>query len=247
MANRNDNAPKQFRQIPCSRCGGNFQSTGPSAKRCDPCKIEHKREYERENKRARHSRNASCTRCGTLFETEQHAHRKYCEPCIVVVRNEASIARYDANVERGRAIGRRSYEKNKDALLAQRKTPEARAVIAATEKARRDRNPGLRLHCNVSRIMSLSLNGKKAGRSWQSLVGYTLDALKRHLERQFLKGMSWENYGTAWHVDHRVPRASFTFSDANDPEFKACWALTNLQPLWAADNLKKSAKRSTLI
>lgn len=63
--------------------------------------------------------------------------------------------------------------------------------------------------------------------------------LKAHLEALFLPGMSWENYGyNGWHVDHIRPIASF---DLNDPEqFAQCFHYTNLQPLWAADNLAKS-------
>lgn len=92
-----------------------------------------------------------------------------------------------------------------------------------------------------------SLKGStKGGRSWETILGYTADDLRQHLERQFAKGMSWDNYGE-WHVDHIVPVASFTFSSADDAEFKACWSLTNLRPLWAADNMSKKHKRTHLI
>lgn len=62
-----------------------------------------------------------------------------------------------------------------------------------------------------------------------------------HLERQFSPGMSWANYGR-WHIDHDTPVARFNFDSAEHPEFKACWALTNLKPLWARDNLSKGAR-----
>jgi len=51
-------------------------------------------------------------------------------------------------------------------------------------------------------------------------------------------GMTWENYGE-WHVDHKLPLSSFTFKDMNDPEFKRCWALENLQPMWGSENISK--------
>jgi hypothetical protein len=88
-----------------------------------------------------------------------------------------------------------------------------------------------------------ALRANKAGRSWESLVGYTLYDLKRHLEARFLPGMSWENYG-AWHIDHIRPRASFTYTSPEDDAFKQCWALDNLQPLWAEDNIRKGHKWS---
>jgi hypothetical protein len=89
--------------------------------------------------------------------------------------------------------------------------------------------------------MRKSLNGIKESKSWETLVGYSLEQLKLHLECQFTDGMSWENYGK-WHIDHITPLSSFDIQNYNDENFKKCWSLENLQPLWAEDNLKKSNK-----
>lgn len=62
-----------------------------------------------------------------------------------------------------------------------------------------------------------------------------------HLERQFLPGMTWENRGE-WHIDHIRPLCSFQFQTPDCPQFREAWALTNLQPLWAQDNLKKGGR-----
>lgn len=86
-----------------------------------------------------------------------------------------------------------------------------------------------------------ALRGTKAGRRWEALVGYSLADLMAHLERLFDQGMGWFNIGE-WHVDHRRPRASFIYQSPNDPAFKECWALSNLQPLWALDNARKGAR-----
>jgi hypothetical protein len=87
----------------------------------------------------------------------------------------------------------------------------------------------------------LALKGKKNGRKWESLVGYTLEELMQHLEKQFQPGMTWENYGE-WHLDHIQPRAAHFYTNSTDPDFQRCWSLDNLQPLWAKDNKVKSAK-----
>ena len=63
----------------------------------------------------------------------------------------------------------------------------------------------------------------------------------RHLETSFNNGMTWDNYGK-WHVDHIIPKNSFNYTSPEDKEFKECWELKNLQPLWAGDNLRKSSK-----
>ena len=86
-----------------------------------------------------------------------------------------------------------------------------------------------------------ALRSKKAGRSWEHHVGYTLDDLITHLAALFAPGMSWDNIGE-WHVDHRRPRAAFVYSSPDDAAFKECWSLSNLQPLWAADNMSKGAR-----
>ena len=98
----------------------------------------------------------------------------------------------------------------------------------------------------ISVRMAYSLRGGKRGRPWETLVGYTTEDLHRHLERQFTRSMSWNNMGQ-WHIDHIIPLSSFKFSNAEDPEFRAAWALTNLRPLWGDDNIKKSNKRLLLI
>jgi hypothetical protein len=63
----------------------------------------------------------------------------------------------------------------------------------------------------------------------------------QHLEKQFTEGMTWDNYGQ-WHVDHIRPMSSFNFTSLDDPEFKECWDLSNLQPLWETENLSKGSR-----
>lgn len=71
------------------------------------------------------------------------------------------------------------------------------------------------------------------------LLGYTVDDLKKHLESKFLEGMLWNNYGD-WVVDHIKPIAQFAKEGISDS--KTINALSNLQPLWAKDNMKKHDK-----
>ena len=82
------------------------------------------------------------------------------------------------------------------------------------------------------------VKGKNKKSSFE-YVGCSIDELKKHLSSQFTEGMSWENYGE-WHIDHIRPCASFDLS--KDEERYECFNYSNLQPLWAKDNLKKGAK-----
>jgi len=70
---------------------------------------------------------------------------------------------------------------------------------------------------------------------------YTPKELVAHIESKFTDGMSWDNK-EKWHIDHIRPVSSFNFDSTDHPDFKKCWSLNNLQPLWARDNLSKHNK-----
>lgn len=103
-----------------------------------------------------------------------------------------------------------------------------------------------KLESNVSRALHRALKREKGGEPSFALLGFTVEQLVAHLERQFEKGMGWHNYGQ-WHVDHIIPLASFKYESARDPDFARAWALTNLRPLWARANISKGAQRLLLI
>ena len=118
------------------------------------------------------------------------------------------------NHERGREISRRANRKRLS-------TPEGK------------------LAANLLSSMHQSLSkGSKNRRHWEDLVGYTVARLKRHLEKQFKPGMTWENKGK-WEIDHKIPVVAFNYERPEDIDFKRCWSLENLQPLWAEENRKK--------
>lgn len=100
---------------------------------------------------------------------------------------------------------------------------------------------------NRMRVMLAGCGGKAQART-EDLLGYTLAELQDHIERQFTKGMDWEAFHRGEiHIDHIVPVAAFKPTSAKCPEFKACWALANLRPMWAKDNIRKGAKRELLL
>jgi hypothetical protein len=105
------------------------------------------------------------------------------------------------------------------------------------QRLKRATDPAFVLNCRISRSIRDSFR-RKNGRHWELLVGFTLDELKTHLESQFHDGMSWDNMGQ-WHIDHLLPVSMFKFESETDPEFQMCWDLSNLRPLWAADNIRK--------
>lgn len=113
-------------------------------------------------------------------------------------------------------------------------------------QAHRDRyktDPEYKLCHNIrARIWDL-LRRRKNPKSEASiaLLGCSIEFLKAYLESKFQPGMSWDNYGKyGWHIDHIKPGKSF---DLSDPiQQKQCFHYSNLQPLWAKDNLTKGSK-----
>ena len=90
-----------------------------------------------------------------------------------------------------------------------------------------------------------SLKGIKNGAHWETLAGYTCKELRIHLESLFTKGMSWDNYGKGkykWNIDHIIAKSKFNITSNTCQEFKDCWALLNLQPLWGVHNAGKKDK-----
>lgn len=84
-----------------------------------------------------------------------------------------------------------------------------------------------------------AMKGLDKSKATGELMGCSWKELQDHLSSQFREGMSWDNHGIhGWHIDHIRPCNSF---DLRDPEQqKLCFHYTNLQPLWAHENLEKS-------
>lgn len=75
--------------------------------------------------------------------------------------------------------------------------------------------------------------------STKKLIGCDIHFLIKYLESQFSEGMSWYNYGE-WHIDHIKACANFNLKKIENQEI--CFHYSNLQPLWAEDNIRKSNK-----
>lgn len=141
------------------------------------------------------------------------------------------------NLEVVKERRKRYYIENRDKIIQQKK-----------EYARKRRkDPIFRLDASFSAQLRNALGQNKGGRKWEDLVGYTLDDLKNHLESLFEPWMNFENHGRyelngpkKWNIDHIIPKAWFNYASYDDPEFKECWALSNLQPKEALDNIIKS-------
>lgn len=123
--------------------------------------------------------------------------------------------------------------------------PDKFSIISKRANAKRLSTLSGRLNNNISSHIRYSLkrnNGSKKKKRWETLVGFNVVQLKKHLEKQFDENMTWENYGKYWHIDHEIPIAAFNFEKPEDEDFSRCWSLSNLRPLEAIANISKGAK-----
>ena len=136
------------------------------------------------------------------------------------------------------------YKYNKEYFKEYRKNnrEKIREIKRKCEKKIRLTLKGI-LNNRIAPAIRKALKSTKANRSWEKLVGYTINELKNHIENKFTLGMNWEKLKNGEiHIDHIKPKSLFKYKNPEDEEFKKCWALENLQPLWKIDNLRKGKK-----
>lgn len=104
---------------------------------------------------------------------------------------------------------------------------------------RRKTDPAFLARCRITSRMHAALRGNPKSDRTLNLLGCTPEELRRHIESLFLAGMTWENRHL-WHIDHIRPCASFDLTDPDQQ--RCCFHFSNLQPLWAKDNLLKRDK-----
>ena len=209
-----------------------------------------------------------CTKCGEKF-TAKGQSAKYCKVCKVLRRRELNTNWYKNNIEHAR---KKRSENNKkqytpkpvvDSIICYDFGIEFIASVYCGKIVRCDdcrivrkrmlhklhaRKTRLdakyRIHYSISRRIRRLINNKSRKKTID-ILNYSMEQLMTHLESLFTTGMSWDNYGFGndkWNIDHIIPVASFSFSSYKDNQFKECWAISNLQPLWQPENIRKGVK-----
>lgn len=174
---------------------------------------------------------------------------------------------YAANAERVKARSRKWRQQNRDRMHATQRAyrqahyEQMKSQFNADEEARRKRyrylsewkrkkaqsDPSFAQYQKVMRLMSRAMKKHLAGRRVTAasqivrLLGCDWAHFVAHIEARFHPGMTWQNHGhSGWHFDHIVPLSSFDLTD--EEQLKKGCHYTNVQPLWAADNIRKGGK-----
>lgn len=151
---------------------------------------------------------------------------------------------YATNREKENAGGKVYKEKNKERCNELAREWKKNNPDKVRERKHRYylenmKKPKFRLEMNITNSIRKRVKLNRQDRKLQDLLGYSTEELMKHLESKFKPEMNWENHGSYWHIDHVKPKSWFNYASTDDAEFKACWALSNLQPLEASINCSK--------
>lgn len=190
-----------------------------------------------------------CSKCKKVKEFSEFHKKKMgkdglsrqCKIC----RKEYNKKYRQENKDKIKEINKKYYQENKDVIKEKEKKYREKNRLHINElrnnyqKNRRKIDPIFRLSINLRSRTSKAFKYKSwhKGGSTEQLLGTTFKEAKKHIEKQFNDGMTWDNYGE-WHIDHIIPLASATTKE----ELKKLCHYTNLQPLWAEENMSKGAR-----
>jgi hypothetical protein len=229
----------------CEACGKAFSIRRGQNRYCRECAVERPKLRKAQKRRSQGIAQIGdamiCGECG-LSVVKTRPGQRFCPDC----RRLRDLAKF-----------RRFRARHRDRYLAYYQACDRKRIDDPRRKEqkrkdwrkralKRQADPYHRLHHRMSQGIRNALKGTKAGRSWPTILGYTRNDLICHLERQFPPSMTWGNFGK-WQIDHIVPKRAFYYTSENDPDFRACWALSNLRPLWREKNRQKSGERTHLI
>lgn len=145
----------------------------------------------------------------------------------------------NSHKEEKRAYNKKYYENNKEVLSNKIKNYklENKEKVCTYIKNKRKENVEFRLTCALRKRLYSTIKVQNGDKNLKfiDLIGCTSNELKSYIESKFLPTMTWENYGSYWHIDHIIPCSSFNLIDEN--EQKKCFHYTNLQPLFAVTQI----------
>ena len=180
-----------------------------------------------------HNKRFCCRDCRKkdLIEYNKKYHAEYYKSNTDYVKSKTKEYRIN-NPEKYRDQKRRYHEKNRKKI---------NQLAREYKKTRQEQDVGYYIMRTLRRRLAVALKRQSSIKSIKTIemIGCSIEQLKSHLESQFKPGMTFRNHGE-WHIDHIIPCAAFNLADPEQQ--KKCFHYTNLQPLWAIDNIKKGAK-----
>ena len=190
-----------------------------------------------------------CVYCKKEFEPT--GRQKYCSVCRLIAIKKSKKKYYQNNKEHYKEYyknnkehykksNKKYYKNNKEHIKKSHKKyyQDNKEYIKKYYKNRLATDVNFRITTNLrNRLYCAIKNNQKAGHTIE-LLGCSIDQFKIYMQNMFKPGMTWENYGAVWHIDHIIPCSFFNMSY---PEHQiACFNWQNLQPMFGEENLHKS-------
>jgi len=227
-------------------------------KTCNKCKIEKPLSEFHKNSSNKDGLSYTCKECRRLIRKSNYAENK----TEILKQNKKYQMTHKA--ER-KSNNKKYYQKHKEAKkkydIRYRIThqEEIKSRMAKYFQANKEKlylchrnllnnNISHKIAQNIRSRLYMALNHKVKSQSTLKLLGCSIKFLKKYLESKFKPGMAWENYGRGfngkgkqeWHIDHIKPCCKFDLSKKEEKQ--KCFHYTNLQPLWAEENIKKGGR-----
>ena len=209
-------------------------------KTCTKCKVVKSLNEFAPRKQRKNNPFASCCRkCEALQKRKYRSENK--EHCKTLWKNWR-----DKNKDKVKVQNRKQYIKNRRnrILLAKeyatKNKDKVRIYNNTYQRERKKYDMWFKLKKILGRRMHHVLVDSHRKSITDKYIGCTGEQFRKHIESLFTSGMSWENYGSEWVVDHRIPLCSINPENTEQLE-KVCH-FSNLQPMWYGPNSEKAAQ-----
>jgi len=230
-------------------------STGvKTTNQCKLCTAEYKRIYREENKEAisEWQKEYNLKNKDDLIEKKKIYYKNNSS----AIKDKSSSYR-KSNPDRIKEYRENNKKRERDQNKRYKK--KNRKDINKHNNDRYNNEPDFKLRKNLSSTIRRGLirsQSSKGNESCTKYLPYTFKELKEHLESQFESWMNWDNWGVynlntwydrssstwTWQIDHIIPHCSFKYDSMVHPDFKKCWALSNLRPYSSKLNIKEGAR-----
>lgn len=245
----------------CIVCGNEFIAKSYNGSLCsDKCKdirAKHvKKEWDIKNKEHNKERNKKHRELNPLSNEQKNKKKEYDKEYYLKnkekkkgqfkeyrIKNKKKIKEYRSVVRKdyyskyNKEYHKKYYLKNKEKIIK---------MSVEYKRKKRLEDPSEKIRDAFSNRLGKTISGKM-GKSSFKYLDYTKDDLIKNIVSKLKDGMTLENYGYyGWHIDHIKPVAAFKLikedGELDLEQIKLCWALDNLQPLWAFDNMSKGSR-----
>lgn len=171
--------------------------------------------------------------------SDPHASKLAKADAALVIARLNKLSAYQSAYEKARRGRDPEYLAKRRRSKSEWKKRNSAATYSAVRRHHEKRykeDPKFRLDMLMRATIHRGLRGRQKTSAYIRHLDWDFMSLRRHIEAQFCGGMTWDNWGEIWELDHVQPRANFDYDSSEHPEFVACWGKANLKPTLKHEN-----------